>query len=84
MNINQMRSNYNFTVGPGIGFIDMSKQLSLYYSFLDLIQNEHRYECIQNAIKQCSLQTDGFLIAGELDEQKFLKQWQEKVNQIMF
>jgi hypothetical protein len=50
------------------------------YLCLDLKQHEYRYECIQNAIEQRRSQANGFLIAGELDEQKFLHQWQRKVN----
>ncbi len=54
------------------------------YPCLDLKQHEYRYECIQNAIEQRRSRANGFLIVGELDEQKFLHQWQRKVNRMIF
>ncbi len=52
--------------------------------FIDLKQHEYRYDCIQRAIERRRSQANGFLIVGELNEQTFLKQWQEKVNLIIF
>ncbi len=50
--------------------------------FLDLEQHEHRYYCIRQAIEQWQSQVNAFLIVGELDEQNYLIQWQDKVNLI--
>ncbi len=41
-----------------------------------------RYDSIQHTIARHRSQANGFLIAGELDEQNSLKQWQEKVDRI--
>ncbi len=49
----------------------------------DLTKHEHRYDSIRHTIEQRRSQANGFLIAGELNEQNFLKQWQEKVNRII-
>ena len=51
---------------------------------LGLKQYEHRYESVRDAIEQRRAHGDGFLISGELDEQKFLHQWQRKVTQMIF
>jgi hypothetical protein len=48
-----------------------------------LTKHEHRYDSIRHTIEQRRSQANGFLIAGELNEQNFLKQWQEKVNRII-
>lgn len=49
------------------------------YRFLDLEQHEYRYDSIRHVIEQRRSQVNGFIIAGELSEEKFLKQWQKKV-----
>ncbi len=52
--------------------------------FLDLKKQEHRYDCIQNAIEQRQSNTRGFLISGHLNEKDFFQKWQEKVLSIFF
>jgi hypothetical protein len=46
---------------------------------LDLKSHEHRYNSIQRHVEQARANTRGFLIAGQLNEKNFCKQWQEKV-----
>jgi hypothetical protein len=41
---------------------------------------KHRYESIQHAIDERRSDARGFLIAGNLDEKNFSREWQEKVN----
>lgn len=40
---------------------------------------EHRYAAVQRIIEQRSGNTRGFLVAGDLHEKNFGKQWQDKV-----
>ncbi|UJR13440.1 hypothetical protein I4U23_000454 [Adineta vaga] len=48
----------------------------------DLQQHDYRYDCIQRSIERRRKQAKGFLIIGELEEQNYLKQWQEKLDRI--
>ena len=51
---------------------------------LDLKKMEHRYECIQRAVVECRSKTRGFLIAGEVEEKNFCKEWLTKVRDYSF
>ncbi|CAF1202374.1 unnamed protein product [Adineta ricciae] len=53
-----------------------------YDSPLDLSKQEHRYQCIQNAIEQYRSTSHGFIIAGHLDEKHFYRKWLEKLGRI--
>ena len=48
-------------------------------TILDLKRHEHRYNSIQRHVEQARSNTRGFLIAGQINEKNFSKQWQEKV-----
>jgi len=61
-------------------FLMVKKKLEI----LDLKKQEHRYDCIQNAIEQRRSNTRGFLISGHLNEKDFCQKWQEKVISIFF
>jgi hypothetical protein len=57
----------------------LNKRKYFQIDFLDLKTKEHRYDCVQRAIEQQRSQARGFLIAGDLEEKKFCKNWQDKV-----
>lgn len=46
-----------------------------------LAKQEHRYETVQRYLEQHRSVSQGFLIAGHLDEKNFCKKWQEKVGE---
>ncbi|CAF0969921.1 unnamed protein product [Adineta steineri] len=45
-------------------------------------ESKYRYDTIQHEIEQYYSQSNGFLITGDIDEQNFLRQWQDKLGRI--
>ncbi|CAF1389020.1 unnamed protein product [Rotaria magnacalcarata] len=49
---------------------------------IDLKKHYHRYDSVTNAIDQRRSHTNGFIIAGHLDEINFQDKWQQKLRRI--